>query len=162
MGVTIVSICTWPAFDGDIATLLDIPKLNRIRNMHSERFKVGGAYAYTVETEARHSAEAYGNEGVDVVATPALIGMLEVACHSYLALHMDEDEATVGTRVDVQHLAAVPTGAPVDASSTVAEVDGRRVTFDVEARWGDVVLMRGQHERAVVDHEKFMASLPTL
>jgi len=130
--------------------------------MADERFLVGDTYGYRVETEARHSAEAYGNEGVDVVATPALIGILEVACHTYLLEHVGDDEGSVGIAVDVEHLAAAPTGAPVDALAVVQAIDGKWVTFDVEARWGDIVLMRGRHRRAVVDQAKFLASLPKL
>jgi predicted thioesterase len=130
--------------------------------MTDTRFSIGDSHGYNLVTEARHSAVAYGNVGVDVVATPALVGILEVACHLYLIERAAEGEGSVGTRVDVEHLAAAPVGARVDSTACVAAIDGRRITFDVEARWGDVVLMRGQHQRAVINLDKFFASLPTL
>jgi fluoroacetyl-CoA thioesterase len=130
--------------------------------MSDNRFKVGDTNAYSVVTEARHSAVFYGNEGVDVVATPALVGLLEIPCHRYLLERAGDGQGSVGTKVDVEHLSAAPTGARVDCTSRVAAIDGRRVTFDVEAKWGDQVLMRGQHQRALVDLEKFFANLPTL
>lgn len=130
--------------------------------MSQDRFRIGDTLSTSTVTQARHSAVFYGNEGVDVVATPALVGLLEVACHRYLVERTAPGEGSVGTKVDVEHLAAAPTGAEVVACARVAAIEGRRVTFDVEARWGGAVLMRGRHQRAVVDLETFFASLPTL
>jgi predicted thioesterase len=130
--------------------------------MSQDRFRIGDKHSTSTVTQARHSAAFYGNEGVDVVATPALVGLLEAPCHLYLIERAGPGEGSVGTKVDVEHLAAAPTGAEVVACARVAAIAGRRVTFDVEARWGETVLMRGQHQRAVVDLEKFFAGLPKL
>jgi predicted thioesterase len=130
--------------------------------MTRDRFRIGDKHSTSTVTQARHSAVFYGNEGVDVVATPALVGLLETPCHLYLIERAGPGEGSVGTKVDVEHLAAAPTGAEVVATARVCAIAGRRVTFDVEARWGETVLMRGQHQRAVVDLETFLASLPTL
>ncbi len=128
----------------------------------SEKFGVGETYTFKLTSEARHSAVAYGNEGVDVVATPALVGMLEIPCHMYLMERLNAGEGTVGTKVNVEHLAAAPTGADIEAHARVAIVEGRKITFDVEALWGEMVLMRGQHQRAIVELERFFAGLPKL
>lgn len=124
------------------------------------KIDVGATYSRSTVTDDTHSAERYGNTGVDVVSTPALIGLLEMAGVTLLRSCISPREGSVGIHVDVAHLAAAPIGATVDASATVTGVDGRRVSFDVEARWNDVVLMRGSHQRAVVDMERFIAGLP--
>lgn len=121
---------------------------------------VGEAYRETIVVTAEQTAAWYGNKGVDVVATPALIGMLEMAAVRFLERHIGADESSVGIVVNVEHLAAAPVGAEVVACVTVSEVDRKRISFDVEASWGDTVLMRGTHWRAVVDLEKFIGSLP--
>ncbi len=121
---------------------------------------VGETYRETIFVDAEQTAAWYGNVGVDVAATPALIGMLEMTAVRYMERHIGPDERSVGIRVDVEHLAAAPIGAPVIACVTVSEIDRRRVSFDVEASWDGTVLMRGSHQRAVVDLDKFLKSLP--
>jgi len=116
---------------------------------------------HSVVTTERDSAEAFGNPGVRVVATPALIGFLETAAHRCLERAYDAGEGSVGTHVDVRHLAAAPAGATIEAAAEVTSVDGRRVRFAVAARWGDTLLMEGIHERAVVDLARFLARLPS-
>ena len=115
---------------------------------------------HVVATTERDSAEAFGNPGVPVVATPALIGFLETAAHRCLDGAYEPGEGSVGTHVDVRHLAAAPAGATIEASAEVTVIDGRRIRFAVAARWGDTLLMQGTHERAVVDLARFMARLP--
>jgi predicted thioesterase len=107
--------------------------------------------------EERHTASALGNVGVHVVSTPALIGFLELACHQSILPHCDPGEASVGTRVEVDHLAAAFLGTPIIAESRVTAVEGRRIVFEVVARQGDRVVMRGRHGRAVVVLERLLA-----
>lgn len=121
---------------------------------------VGATYICSTVTGDEHSAERYGNTGVDVVSTPALIGLLEMACVIYLRSCIGSDEGSVGIHVNVEHLAAAPIGAKVETSVRVTHVDGKRVDFDVEARWDEIVLMRGSHQRAIVNMERFIGGLP--
>ena len=112
--------------------------------------KIGEEFTALVKTDRRHTADQFGNPGLFVVATPALIWLLEVAAHSLLARFLDPGEGTVGTEVNVKHLAAAPEATLVTVTATVCELEGRRVTFDVRALDGDCVLMSGKHARAVV------------
>jgi len=121
---------------------------------------VGVRAVHVVQATERDSAEAFGNPGVRVVATPALIGFLETAAHRCLEMAYAPGEGSVGTHVDVHHLAAAPAGATIEVAAEVTAVDGRRVRFAVAARWGDTLLMQGTHERAVVDLARFLARLP--
>jgi predicted thioesterase len=63
--------------------------------------------------------------------------------------------------IAVRHLAAAPANASVDARARLLSREGRRLTFSVEVHWGDVVLMSGTHERAIVNLARFLARLPT-
>jgi predicted thioesterase len=104
-----------------------------------------------------HTAAAVGNAGVTVVGTPFLIGCFELAATGALLPYCDPGEVTVGTRIEVDHLAAALPGKPVTAEAQVARIDGRRILFDVEVRQGGRLLMRGRHGRAVVRLEKLLA-----
>jgi fluoroacetyl-CoA thioesterase len=120
---------------------------------------VGKAYTHRVETTHAHTADAYGNKGVTVVATPVLIGFLETAAHGCIEPFFDEGEGSVGTFVNVRHLAAAPQGALVEAVATVAEVKGKQIEFAVAAKWNETVLMEGTHGRAVVHLARFLERL---
>ncbi len=104
-----------------------------------------------------HTAAAVGNEGVAVIGTPFLVGYFEVAAHRAILPFCEAGEATVGTRIEVDHLAAALPGRPVTAEAKVVEVDGRRVLFEVEVRQGERLLMKGRHGRAIVRLDKLLA-----
>ncbi len=103
-----------------------------------------------------NTAIAYGSGGVSVFATPAMIGLMEKAALSSVDPLLESGMTTVGTRVDVQHLAATPVGMKVVAESELVEVDGKRLVFKVEARDEVEVVGRGTHERYIVPERKFL------
>ncbi len=91
-----------------------------------------------------------------VFATGFMVGFLEWACIQAVNPHLDwPREQTVGTHVDVSHLAATPPGLEVRARVRLVEIDGRRLVFEVEASDGVDVISRGRHERFVIDAAKF-------
>jgi predicted thioesterase len=104
------------------------------------------------------TADALGNRGVKVYATPFLIGLLEETCNAMLRPELPPESATVGTMIEMKHLAATPVGLTVRARATLLEADGRRFLFAVEA-WDDrEKVAEGRHERYVVpDLQKFLA-----
>jgi fluoroacetyl-CoA thioesterase len=104
------------------------------------------------------TADAMGNRGVQVLATPFVIGLLEDAAGAVLRPHLPPGAATVGTMVEMRHLAATPVGMRVRATATLLETDGRRYLFSVEAWDEKEKIAEGQHERFVVpDLQKFLA-----
>jgi fluoroacetyl-CoA thioesterase len=107
--------------------------------------------------EERHTAAHWGSGGVDVLATPHLIGLMESAAVAALDSLLPEGYCSVGVRVDIQHLAATPTGAPVTAAARIVQVDGRKITFEVEAHDEVNRIGAGRHERFIVHRERFMA-----
>ena len=92
------------------------------------------------------TADVLGNPGVTVFATPFVINLLEHAAHAVMVPHLAPGAATVGTGVDVRHLAATPPGMRVRAKAVLRETDGRRFLFEVEA-WDEVEkIAEGRHE----------------
>ncbi len=91
-----------------------------------------------------------------VLATGFLVGLLEWACIQLVNPHLDwPAEQTLGTHVDVSHEAATPPGLEVTVTARLLAVDGRRLTFSVEAHDGVELVSRGTHQRAVVDAARF-------
>jgi fluoroacetyl-CoA thioesterase len=93
------------------------------------------------------------------LATPRMILWLEYAARDAVLPHLEPGQDTVGVRVDVRHLAATPMGAEVTYRATVAKVEDRRITFEVEARDGAEIVGKGLHERYVVDVKRFAEGL---
>ena len=73
--------------------------------------------------------------------------------------HLDKGQDTVGVRVDVSHLAPTPIGETVAYRATVTKIDGRKVTFEVEAADSRQTVGKGTHERFIVDVERFAERL---
>ena len=91
-----------------------------------------------------------------VFATGFMVGFIEWACIQAIHPHIDwPNEQTVGTHVNVSHVAATPSGMEVTATVRLIQVESRRLTFEVEARDELDVIGTGTHERFVVDKVKF-------
>jgi fluoroacetyl-CoA thioesterase len=90
-------------------------------------------------------------EAARVYATPMLVKDIEVTCRELLLAHLDPGEDSVGTRVELDHLAATLLGMKVKIEARVAEVKGRAVTFEVSAHDGLDAVCRCKHARFIVD-----------
>ena len=100
-----------------------------------------------------------GLEGPRVLSTPHMIGYMERICRDAVLPLLDAGFDTVGTHVDVYHLAAAPIGAVVTFTAEVAAVDGRRIQFRVEAWDEKEKIGEGTHERAIINVAKFATRL---
>ncbi|HKB23669.1 MAG TPA: thioesterase family protein [Methylomirabilota bacterium] len=110
---------------------------------------------YTVTED--QTAHAMGNAGVHVLATPFVVGLLESAAGAVIHPHLPAGAGSVGTMVEMRHLAATPVGMKVRAKATLLETDGRRFLFSVEAWDEKEKIAEGRHERFVVpDMAKFL------
>jgi predicted thioesterase len=109
--------------------------------------------------ESEHSAERFGNTGVKVLATPILCHWFEWASLLAIAQSLEVGEATVGTRLSIEHLKATPLGMVVRVESRVTAAEGRRIAFEVQAEDETELVARGTHERYVVDLERFLRSV---
>lgn len=103
--------------------------------------------------DANRTISFLGEDG-RVYATPELVRDIEITCRNLLLEHLDPGEDSVGTRVELDHLAATPLGMTVEITATVTEVDGRRVTFEVAARDSVEPIAQCRHGRFVVSTAK--------
>ncbi len=116
-----------------------------------------GECQWTVTDEM--TAARLGSGLVAAFSTPMLAALMENAAVNALRDRLGADQTSVGTRIDVRHLAATPVGGTVRARATLTEVDDRRLVFHVEA-WDEVEpIGEARHERFIVDRERFEARL---
>jgi len=107
---------------------------------------------HTVRFEvSRDRTIDFMGEKARVYATPMLVRDLEIACRELLLRHLDAGEDSVGTRVEVDHLAATLMNMAVELDIEITEVKGRAVTFKVEGRDSVEPICRATHKRFVVD-----------
>ncbi len=111
----------------------------------------------SVTVSADLTAAALGSGNVSAFSTPALIALMEGAAVAALEGRLPAEQTSVGTRLDVRHLAATPVGMTVRAAATLTDVDGRRLVFAVEAHDDVEQVGAGTHERFVVDRARFEA-----
>jgi fluoroacetyl-CoA thioesterase len=100
-----------------------------------------------------------GMEGARVLSTPRMIGQMEWTCRQAVQPLLDAGHDTVGTHVNVAHLAAAPLGMTVRFTAEVIAVDGRRISFRVEAWDEKEKIGEGTHERTVINVAKFATRL---
>ena len=104
-----------------------------------------------------HTAPRVGSGKVHVLATPVMINLIEAAALQAIEHLLQPGYQSLGTHLDVHHVAATPVGMKARATAEVTEVDGRTVTFKVEARDEKDLIGHGTHVRVVVNVEKFDA-----
>ena len=109
----------------------------------------------TVTVNESNTAKTMGSGTLDVFATPALIALMEEACWRSVADELEDGCGTVGTLLVTRHTAPTPAGMAVTCESTLTEVDGRRLVFEVVARDAKGVVGEGRHERFIIQNEKF-------
>lgn len=105
--------------------------------------------------EEKHTAQHLGSGGVPVLATPLMIALMEETSRGVVEPLLSAGQLTVGARVDVRHLAPTPVGMRVTVCSELLAVEGRKLTFRVEAYDEREKVGEGLHERFIIDLDKF-------
>ena len=103
----------------------------------------------------QHTAPRIGSGKVHVLATPVMINLIEAAALEAIEHLLPAGYQSLGTRLDVRHIAATPVGMRVSAVATVLKFEGRTIHFKVEARDEKELIGDGTHERVVVNVGKF-------
>ena len=116
------------------------------------------ATATVIVTES-NIAKTMKSGSLEVFATPAMCALTEEAAQAAVQPYLEDGEGTVGISLSITHEAPTPLGATVTAKATVSAVEGRKITFDIEASDGVGIIGRGTHERFVINNEKFMAKV---
>ncbi len=109
-----------------------------------------------IEIDDSRTISFMGDEG-RVYATPELVRDIENTCRNLLLECIDDGQDSVGTKVDISHIAATPIGMWADITATVSSVDGRSVRFDISATDPVEQICRGSHNRFIVDIDKTLA-----
>ena len=112
--------------------------------------------AATVVDNSNTAATMKSGE-LQVFATPCMIALMEQAACTCVAPALEEGCGTVGTLMNVKHLAASPVGAHIRAEAELTQVDGRRLVFHVAAYDDAGLIGEGEHERFIIQNEKFLA-----
>lgn len=116
---------------------------------------IQGKTVITVDSKVSAMAAASGE--MDVFGTPYVVALMEQTADESVRPYLEEGCATVGTVVNIKHIAATPMGMEAYATSELLEVDGRRLVFKVEAYDEVGLIAEGMHERFIIFKEKFMA-----
>ena len=103
----------------------------------------------------QHTAPRIGSGKVRVLATPVMINLIEAAALAAIEHLLQEGYQSLGTHLDVRHIAATPVGMKVKASAEVTSVEGRTVGFKVSCSDEKELIGDGIHERVVVNVAKF-------
>lgn len=106
-----------------------------------------------------NSAISIGSGDMPVLATPAMLALMENAAMLAVAKELPENSTTVGGHIESSHLKPTKLGEEVEAVAILNKVDGRKLYFTVEARQGDTLIGEGTHLRFIVDREKFISKL---
>jgi fluoroacetyl-CoA thioesterase len=119
---------------------------------------VGAAAQLELTVTDADTAQALGSGDVPVLATPRVLALAEAATVRALARHLETGTTTVGSRIDLEHLAPTPVGRTVVSHARLAKVHGRRLTFEVTVRDGEAVVAQVRVERVLVDRQRFLAA----
>ena len=103
------------------------------------------------------TAKAMGSGALDVFATPCMIALMENTAFESVQAELEEGCGTVGTALNVKHVAATPVGMKVTCDTELIKVDGRALTFLVKAYDACGLIGEGEHERFIISEEKFHA-----
>jgi len=120
---------------------------------------IGVRGAAAVKVGAENTAFALGSGDVPVFGTPALVALMEKAAVAAVAGGLEAGETTVGTWLEIAHLAATPLGAVVRAEAELVAVEGRKLTFAVVAHDGLQKIGEGRHQRVRVARDRFLNKL---
>ena len=103
------------------------------------------------------TASAVGSGELEVYATPMLIALAEETAWKSVAGELKPGQGTVGTKMNLDHIAATPVGMKVRCETELTGIDGRKLTFSIQVYDEAGKVAEGTHERFIIDNEKFMA-----
>lgn len=112
-----------------------------------------------MQADQKYTAEAWGSGDVPVFGTPSLVALLETAAVNAVAGRLGPGETTVGTWLDVSHLAATPVGLEVRAEAELIAIEGRKLTFSAVAHDTREKIGECRHQRMIVSRDRFLTKV---
>lgn len=119
-------------------------------------FKIGLVGSAETIVDNSNTANTMGSGDLAVFATPAMVALMEKAATLAVQDYLTEGHTTVGTMINIKHIAATPIGMNVTARATLTEVDGKKLLFEVEAFDDKEKIGEGKHERFLINIDRFM------
>ena len=117
---------------------------------------IGLVYTSTTVVDSTNTAIALGSGDMEVLATPAMVALMENAAMNAVAPHLEDGQTTVGSHIETSHLKPSFIGTTVAATATLTAVEGRKLTFAIEAYEGETLIGRGTHVRYIVSRDRFL------
>jgi fluoroacetyl-CoA thioesterase len=114
--------------------------------------KIEAKQPVTPERAAAH----IGSGSLQVYATPAMVTFVEHTCRQLIEPHLPAGQTTVGTRIELEHLAPTPIGGTIHIEARVIEIEGRRIECSAEIRDEQELVGRARHERFIIDEKRFL------
>lgn len=121
--------------------------------------EIGLQHSTIMQVTESNTAEFIGSGDMAVLATPAMVALMENAAMLAVATKIDDDQTTVGAHISTSHLKPSKVGAHVLAIAELTAIEGRKLTFSVKAYEGETLIGEGEHTRYVVNREKFLSKL---
>ncbi len=121
--------------------------------------KTGLIHTSTVTVSKENLAVTMGSGDMEVFATPALVSLMENAAMCCVASELPEGSSTVGGMIQTSHLKPSALGAKIEATAALIHIEGRKLTFKVEAKENGELIGEGTHLRFIVDKAKFLSKL---
>lgn len=121
--------------------------------------ETGLTYTSRLTVGNENTAIALGSGDMPVLATPAMMALMENAAMLAVASELEDGDTTVGGHIESSHLRPTPVGAEVSATAILEKVEGRKLYFKIIAHQGDLVIGEGTHLRFIVSREKFLSKI---
>lgn len=121
--------------------------------------EIGLTYTCTTVVEEKHLAINVGSGDLRVLATPAMITLMEQAAMMTVAEHLPEGCTTVGGYIGSSHIKPTAFGKKISATAVLTKAEGKKLTFSIKAEDEEGTIGEGEHIRFIVDHEKFMGRI---
>lgn len=121
--------------------------------------EIGDKYTTELFVTSELTAEKMGSGDMPVLATPAMVAMMENAAMKCVADDMEDGQTTVGIMMNTSHVKASPIGEKVYAIAELVAIDGRKLTFKISAFQGQEIIGEATHERFVVNRDRFLSKL---
>ena len=121
-----------------------------------KELEAGISHTEQLEVRYEDTAANYGSGLVEVFATPAMISLMENTALNTVLPYLGDNQNTVGFEVSIKHLKPTPIGKIVECKAILKEIEGKKLTFEVEAKDDEGVIGKGSHSRYIINTDKFM------
>ncbi len=121
--------------------------------------KIGLKYKFEKTVTENDTADKLGSGTLEVFSTPMMVALMELAAKDTVSPYLPEGHSTVGTALNIKHIAATKVGKKVWAIAELIEVDRKKLVFNILAFDEDKQIGEGTHERFIVDNNKFLSKI---